>query len=86
MTRYCVILEGSINFKEENTFLAVKQNILNGIWELTRGFRKKTIKSPMRKVDQIEDSSTSIKTGACRPAKTEKPLITNLKRKCSIED
>jgi hypothetical protein len=40
----------------------------------------------MRKVDQIEDSSTSIKTGACRPAKTEKPLITNLKRKCSIED
>jgi len=38
MTRYCVILEGSINFKEENNFLAWKQNI----WELTRGFREKT--------------------------------------------
>jgi len=49
------------------------------------GIRKKTIKSPMRKVDQIEDSSTSMKTGACRPTKTEKPLKTDLKQNSSID-
>lgn len=76
MTRYCVILEGSINFRKKITFKQGNKIHVGGIRELTRGLRKKINKSPMIKVDQIEDSSTSIKTGACRPTKTTE-TITN---------